>query len=298
MGTRLFRGVVSVLLIAAVLWAKTGLESRLAEFERPNPSVNLQTAAFHSRSLQKFSLGFNTVIADLLWVHLLQAADHRPLKEGGVSWEYAMLDGLLTLDPRFHTAYSFGASFVFIFRKDRTGARALLERWTRAAPLDWRSHYNLGFFLFHDERRYAEAAPAILRATALDGAPEWLSSLGVRLLSESGAHLSSLQTAMGLYGTLTDDEAKFRLRRNIRSLNYLIQKAAFTAEQQQAVNSPERQLAAAAAKLEVPEELRELMEERFRFRFDPATKTAQGLIRPEDQYLETAGIYHASQESP
>ncbi|MBY0371485.1 hypothetical protein K2X33_12410 [bacterium] len=294
---RTFHWIALSSLMGVLLWGKTAAERHFQTSTRRDPEVTLETAHFHRRSLQRFSLGFENLVADLLWVHLLQSASHEKLRSGTVSWEYAILDSILGLDPRFHAAYPFGASFVSVFRHDNTGARALLEQWTVAAPLNWKSHYNYGFFLFHDEKEYDLGAAKILQAAALPGGPEWLNSLGVRLLSESGATFTSLQTALSLYSGLTDDEAKYRLRRTIQSLNYRLQKSAW-AELQQKQSGTARELAQAAQNLEAPEDLRPLLAQSFTFRWNASKKQAEGVLRPEDAYLENSGIFEPAQETP
>src|SRR5690606_36570111 len=89
------------------------------------------------------------------------------------------------------------------------------------------SQYTLGFHLFQEMGRHEEAAKYILKAATLPRAPAWLTSLGIRLMSESGELFSAMQAAIGLYESVSDDEGKYRLRLRIRSLNYNLQTAAW-----------------------------------------------------------------------
>lgn len=277
--------------IAGLLWAKTAFESRLSFDGAREPTVSLESAKFHSRSLKNFSLGFDVLIADILWVGLLQAAEHTRLEKKGVSWEYATLKGILELDPKFLTAYPFGSSFVMVFRQDFEGAEDLLRQWTLAVPNDWKSHYQLGFFLFHDRGDYPAAAQSMLRALELPGAPQFLSALGVRLLSHSGSYFSSLQTALSLYAKVTHEEPRERLRQRIRSLNYQLQKSAFTAHHKSAKDAPERNLAFAVRSLPAPEEVRPLLNEQFEFAWDPKAQRAVGLLASQFPYLESTEVF-------
>src|SRR5690606_34161437 len=129
------------------------------------------------------------------------------------------------LDPKFEKAYWFGAAFVSIFRRDEIGAKELLTNWVRQRPTFWRSHYNLGFHLFHEMHLYDPAAFHILRAASLPGAPSWLTALGVRLLTASAGTFSALQAAVGLYDSVNGTEGRYRLRMRVRSLAYALQKA-------------------------------------------------------------------------
>lgn len=300
------RWLFPVLTGIALLCAKHFSETRLASYSRPEPEVSLETAQFYSRSLRRFSLGFDNLIADLAWVQLLQGASHEPIQHGGVSWEYAKIHSIATLDPKFERVHWFGASYVSIFRRDKIGAKDLLERWVKQKPTMWNSHYTLGFHLFHEMGDYEGGAKHILLAASFANAPAYLSALGVRLLSESGQYFSALQTAAALYATLRDEEGKYRLRRRIRSLNYNLQKSGWvqalksfrekTRQEPRSIDElasylSQREIASLARRLVVMEEIQPLLQENFQFRYDAQTKAISG--REEDKDLELTGV-HAS----
>ncbi len=303
MGGRFFTHSVFLLLI---FWAaKVATENRLSKITREEPRVTLESARFHSRSLQQFALGFDTFLADLAWVELLQAASHEKLVNQEVSWEYAKLLSITTLDRRFSRAYSFGASFISIFRQDKNGALEILRRWVTAEPRNWWSHYALGFHLFHEMDLPQEGAKHLLRAAELPSAPAWLTSLGIRLMSTSGSYFSSLQTTLSLYDSIRDEEGKNRLRARIRSLVYNLQKNEWE-ETVQAYRKthgrtpasleglkprPYEHYPSLMARLDPKSELVPLLAERFSFRFNPETRRVEGLLAPEDRHLETTGIH-------
>lgn len=309
---RIVQWSVPLVLALGLLLAKTGVENHQSGITRATPNVSLESARFHARSLRKFSLGFDNLIADLAWVQLLQGATHEPLERPGVSWEYAMIHAINTLDPKFSRAYWFGASFVSIFRRDKIGALDILEKWTQVQPRNWYSHYILGFHLFHEMDASEKGGAELLKAAALPGAPAYLSALGIRLLSESGAQFTALQSAISLYESVSDLEGQFRLRGRIRSLNYSLQKAAWldgirqyrelyrrepaALAEVQALAKPQVDYNSMVQNMEVPEELRSLLQEKFQFRYDPAERNVQGMLPPEDKQLEQTGIYRNEKE--
>ncbi len=300
---------VVLFLSALSLWAlKRVVESKTKQFERPLPVVTLETAQFYSRSLRKFSLGFDNVLADLSWVQLLQGASHEPIDHEGVSWEYATINSVITLDPRYYRAYRFGAAFVSIFRRDKEGAKDLLKKWTIAEPLKWHSHYCLGFHLFHEMGDADGAAPSILLAAKLPNAPTWLVSLGLRLLSESGGAFSALQTALELWDSVVDDEGKQRLTLRLRSLNLHLQKALWKERLNVYQNDHKREPASLAqlesqtptvsdplssllARTDLEPDVRSLLQEKFDFFLNPKTRTVEARLSKTDQALETLGVY-------
>jgi hypothetical protein len=72
--------------------------------------------------------------------------------------------------------------------------------------------------------QFDEAARYMLLAARSEGAPPWLSSLGIRLLSQSGALWSALEIALQLYSENSTAEGQQRLKNRIRSLRFEIQK--------------------------------------------------------------------------
>lgn len=293
------------LVLGFFFWFSKGkVEQRLAGFTRPAPVVTLETAQFYSKSAKKFSLGFDNFLADLAWLRLLQGASHEILKEGGVSWEYANVNLINTLDPKFTKAYWFGASFVSIFRRDKIGAKDILQKWTVVQPLYWKSHYMLGFHLFHEMQEYDAGGVEILKAANLAMAPGWLTSLGIRLLTESEGAFPALQTALQLYESLQDDEGRYRLAMRIRSLNFTLQKAAWRdgmASYRQGLRrelaSPEEAIAKTLSRLTASPDAVALLAERFTFRYDPLAQDMVGVLSPSDGFLETTGIHSKTEKT-
>jgi hypothetical protein len=310
--TRLLQWSAPLVLLLVLLLAKNQIEKIQSTSTRATPQVTLESARFYARSIHKFSLGFDNLLADLAWVQLLQEATLEPLDRPGVSWEYAMIHAINTLDPQFSKAYWFGASYVSIFRRDRVGALDILEKWVEVQPLAWASHYKLGFHLFHEMNEPQKGAAELLKAAALPRAPAYLTALGIRLLSESGAQFTALQSAISLYDSVADLEGQYRLRLRIRSLHYALQKAAWvdgirqyrqTYRREPAGLNEVRDLAkpgidynALIQRIEVPDDLRPLLQETFQFSYDPKNQTVHGILAPDDQQLEQTGAYRNEKE--
>src|ERR1019366_1098902 len=77
---------------------KNAIERRLVGRAAKHPPLPIEEAAYEGHSLKRFSLGFDNLIADAIWISLLQKASHEPIASGAVSWEYAELAALITLD--------------------------------------------------------------------------------------------------------------------------------------------------------------------------------------------------------
>ncbi len=207
--------------------AKRALEFRLGpKLPRP-PTLTPLQAQYHADSIRRLSFGFDHAIASLLWVRLLQQASHEKISGDRVSWEYAQLAAIVRLNPGFLKAYSFGSAFLSVFRQDVEGATRLLRAWVARQPTYWRAQSSLGYHLFAEAGQYEEASRHILLASQLEGAPPYLASLGVRLLSEKGLRLEALRTSIDLYADITDPEARERLEQRIVALTGVVQREAW-----------------------------------------------------------------------
>lgn len=302
-----FFSVFPLLILCFLLLAlKHGAECRLSALSERAPNLVAQAARYHGESLRRYSLGFDFVIADLLWLRLLDQARHQKLEQGKVSWEFAQLDAITTLDHKFYQAYPFGSSFLSVFLRDTEGARLLLEKWIKFYPTSWKAHYVLGYHLYFEMRQFKPAAEHILIAADLEGAPYFLTSLGIRLLSETGSIAQTLRMAVSLIPALKDAGAKTLLLTRIRGLIYSLQKAGWQAaleayRQDKKAEPPSllavqprfisqtRELASVLALGEIPEEVRPLFAEAHSFRYDP--KEMKIVPIKSDPVLEHTGIY-------
>lgn len=299
-------GLIPALFLVG-LWGKGSLEKKLEILPSKGPSLYAKTARYHARSLKHYSLGFGHLLSDLLWIRLLQNARHKTSEPGKVSWEFVQLDAITTLDPKFETAYPFGGAFLSVFLRDNLGAKIVLEKWAKRRPRYWKSHYLLGYHLFFEMSDYKSAATHILKAASLENAPHWLSSLGIRLLSESGGLMQALKTALSLYPSIQNQKAKDRIVTRIRSIRFTLAKRAWEEALKTYRNTHKkepldidslspllkgqsRQLASILFNTDIPKELGALFEERFQFRYDNGQKTIVPLQSVPE--IELPGIYH------
>ena len=304
----LSRTVLFTALGVAALVAKTHLEqsSALPKFARssfPEPD-----GTFHAAALSRYSFGMDNFIAGLIWIDLLQRAKVDPVPPNHVSWEYTRLDTLTTLDHNFEQAFHFGAAFLSVFRQDKLGAKKILQKWVNYRPNHWRAHYYLGYHLYFELGDYSDAARHVLKAASLDGAPSWLNSLGIRLLSETGGYLSALKLSLELYGSLREETGRARLLNRIRSLKYHLEKtnweSALSAYRKERGREP-----AASAELhprilehnrdlasllptEVPgEEVAAVLAEDFGFRYDSVSRSIRADRPIENADVRLTGIH-------
>jgi len=271
------------------------------------PALKPLTAGYQGQSLKRMSFGFDNALASLIWIQLLQKASHDSLESNEVSWEFAQLDSITTLDPKFESGFEFGAPFLSVFRRDKLGAEILLKKWHRKRPTYWKTSYLLGYHLYYEMGRHTEASQYILRAAELEKAPAWLSSLGVRLLEETFATEQAFRLVLELYHHAVSPIAQERLQARLRSLNLTLQLKKWN-EALEKYTSVHRKFPTSFSQLQPyfqwkvsalreiasvqnSERIREIILERFPFMIDPKTKSVLCMKSREELGIENSGVH-------
>jgi hypothetical protein len=186
---------IAVLLAVAValqVWRDRGWQP----YEPATPVTWLQAGP----ELRRASLGFDALLADVYWIRSVvyfgkQSLSSDPNKNYDLLFPF--LDLVTTLDPRFATAYRFGAVFLSEAPPDGPGkpdlAIQLLQRGAERTPERWEYLHDIGFVEYWYRRSPADAAPWFERAAQVPGAPFWLKSTAAMMHSESGNRDSARQ---------------------------------------------------------------------------------------------------------
>lgn len=140
--------------------------------------------------LERFSFGYQEVIADTLWIRALQDFDYCDSKIAdnvcrNNSWLFLMLDSITNLSPNFRIPYAAGALALTVIITDIDGATKIFDKGVKAFPNDWPLLYRAAYHYLYevnDKKRAAE----LLIAAGKNGAPPWVFSLAGRLYSDSG----------------------------------------------------------------------------------------------------------------
>lgn len=185
-------------------------------------------------NIDQFSFGFDDVIADSLWIRLLQDISGCGRKEQEVhfdsqkkeveealsgagfqakcefGWSFRMLDAITKLAPRFKTAYLQGVTFLSVIVDDKLGAAKLFQRAVDVFPQDWTIHYRAGYH-FLIEMNDAEKGADMMAKAARLGAPVWVHGLAARLYTGVGRAALAISILDSTLRTAGD-----RLKPNVR----------------------------------------------------------------------------------
>lgn len=144
------------------------------------------------RDVEKLSLSYDAVVADLYWIRAIQHYGDERLAGGSQRFAmlYPLLDIATSLDPRFVIAYRFGALFLSEAFPGGAGrpdlAIRLLEKGLRAQPTKWEYGEDIGFVYYWQIQDYKQAAAVFARTADIPGAPWWLRPLAATTLAKGG----------------------------------------------------------------------------------------------------------------
>jgi len=186
--TGAYVAVIALLLAFAValqVWRDRGWQP----YEPATPVLWLQNAD----TMRRISLGFDSLIADTYWIRAVVYYGRQRLTERedkNFDLLYPFLDFVTTMDPRFKSAYRFGAVFLSEPSPGGPGrpelAVKLLERGAERSPHEWEYLHDIGFVYFWSVGDYAQAADWYERASRIAGAPIWLKSTAAAMLVQGG----------------------------------------------------------------------------------------------------------------
>ena len=200
---------LAVAAIVALMTVAVRVQSEL-DIRYPPPEAEEETLYLTSgAALQRLSLGYRSLAADLYWIRAIQhfgstrqrlvipgqAPSAPPEGEQPYGLLYPLLELTTTLDPYFSVAYRFGAIFLAEPYPGGPGRPdlgiALLEKGLATEPDKWEYMHDIGFVHYWWQRDYRTAAVWFEKAGASPGAPWWMRSMAAVTFANGGDRQSS-----------------------------------------------------------------------------------------------------------
>jgi tetratricopeptide (TPR) repeat protein len=163
-------------------------------------------------------LGYEQVVADLLWIQAIQAMGEPTVTEEAGRWLYRALDVITTLDPRFVRVYEAGGIALVTLAVLAEESNRILEKGIRYNPDYWPLPYLLGFNYYFELHDDAKAADSIARASRLHGAPEYLAPLAARLYASAREPQVAIDFLARMYEQTSDENVKRVLERRLKEV--------------------------------------------------------------------------------
>ena len=162
------------------------------------------------------SLGYREVVADFLWLQVIQAmgVKHVPKEVG--QWVYHALDVVTTLDPKFVRAYEAGGHALCTIVVMPEESNRLLEKGIRHNPQEWRLPFLLAinhYFEFGDNQK---AADAMAVAARVPGSPDIVARLAARMLVSAKSPQQAVDLLAKVYEETSDENVRRLLEQRLR----------------------------------------------------------------------------------
>jgi tetratricopeptide (TPR) repeat protein len=169
------------------------------------------------KKLKGFALGAEGLIADWYWMRSLQYIGNKieNAKEDTINLEnlqtlnprllYPLLDNATELDPKFITAYSYGA--VVLPAIDPDLAIKLTEKGIANNPDEWRLYQYLGYIHWR-LKNYQKAAEIYERGSRIAGAPPFMGLMVGMMETRGGSHDTARQIYAQMRDNASDEETR------------------------------------------------------------------------------------------
>lgn len=213
---------VPVLLLALVVLQRN-IDASSASLQPEKPELIIRSG----KALNKLSLGYNSLLADIYWTRTIQYFGERAGKQGATFELLApLLDVTTTLDPKLMIAYRFGA--IFLSEQQPAGAgRAdlavdLVKKGIAANPDEWRLYQDLGFLYSIHLKDYQKAADAYLEGSKNPNAQIWMKVLAANIAQRGDDIETSRLIWAQVYASTQDKLVRQRAITHLEALDAAI----------------------------------------------------------------------------
>ena len=193
---RYLLGAASLLLLAALLQAVQPVPAEAA-----SPLLYLPSG----RSLKMMSLGFDSLLADALYLWSIQYYSNYRIED-----RYQYLDHIYTriitdLDPHYLDAYLTGALIMTAEARQPESALKLLDKGIAANPDAWILSFEAGYLCYNDLKDYARAASYFETALRAKDVHPLVKRFHAEMYNRAGDKHASLREWSAIYETASDD---------------------------------------------------------------------------------------------
>ena len=206
-GLVLMLGTISVVLV-----------SKLEE-QRP-PSARAEELSYlpDGNYLRVAALGYDQLVADLLWLKVVQHYGDGAETTEGFRWAYHAVDVLTDVDPTFAFAYQATGVMLTVWGHLPHESAAILVKGVRNNPDVWELPFFLAYDYYYELHQPKLAAEYLRMAAALPRAPEYLPNLAARMTAEAGQPGAALEFLQRIYQQTRDDTLRQALEMRMQEV--------------------------------------------------------------------------------
>jgi hypothetical protein len=193
---------------ALLILGQTLLQGQLDQWRSSQQKFQQLRYLPDGQYLRAASLGYRELVADVLWLQIIQAMGERKVSKEVGSWLYRAFDIVTTVDPRFVRAYEAGGIALCTLVVMPEESNSLLEKGMLNHPDEWKFPFLLGINYYFELYDDAKAADYIARAARLSGAPEYLPLFAARLYASAREPQQAIEFLVGIHERTTDEGLK------------------------------------------------------------------------------------------
>jgi tetratricopeptide (TPR) repeat protein len=160
--------------------------------------------------LEKLSLGYQNFLANLLWIKTIAYFGGK-IENADYNYLQRLLSAINQVNPNAEHAYYLAASAIPWNTNSTQLSRPIVERAIRQFPNDWHWPYFRGFNAYWFDHDFKEAGRMFSQAALIDGAPQIVTNLALRMRAESG----QLDTALLFLQRLIQDKRDNNLNKQL-----------------------------------------------------------------------------------
>ncbi len=171
------------------------------------------------QKIEKFTFGFQELIADVLWIQFIQKLSicSNNIKICTLSDKLGeMLLRITELSPRFRMPYALGPLMLTFLLDEKKYSQMILTKAELYFPNDWTIFYRGATILLYDIGDKKKAALYFDKAARL-GAPQWVFALAAKLYSEEGMVVEQQNLIQTLDEIKLPEEIKHRILLRLKS---------------------------------------------------------------------------------
>jgi tetratricopeptide (TPR) repeat protein len=187
------------LLLAVLVQGR--IEARASGGGGGNPLLYLPSGKY----LKAISLGFDELLADLIYLWSIQYYGNYAIEDRYIYLERIYGQVITELDPRYLDPYLIGALIMTAEARQPEMALRLLDKGMARNPEAWILPFEAGFLCYNDLRDYARAATYFDQALRVPGVHPLVRRLRAGMLNRAGDKRTSLVEWIEIHATATDD---------------------------------------------------------------------------------------------
>ena len=210
---------VQVLALGAMVGVMLLVQQEL-DLRRSSTPVRMDRIRFlpQGQYLRPITLGYNHIVADILWLRVVQVLGERKVTAQEYEWIYHALDVITTLDPQYVTAYQVGGIVLTELAQRIDLSNRLLEKGLQPNPTAWQIPFALGYNHFFYLQDYDRAAEYMARAARLPGRPPYAPGLAARLYAQAGNPEVALEFLDAVWRQTQDQTVREALERRMKEV--------------------------------------------------------------------------------